>query len=354
MNSKILPFNKTLLKKDWKMTKLLCFIVAGILFFTMTLGVINTYNAYRRTLKDVEEYPERYVEFNEYAYRNYLRDSIHLRFKELTGMEPGLVILMPMAVAVLLFGEEKRRKTFEVLSTMPFSRWEIFFNKVIIACVNVILPFLINAVIMIAALALFRGLRDFYSAGMVMSWFGADAFRLFVILSFSLFFASLTGTSISQLVLTVVFFIFPMGFAGLIDMNMSIWGYNLDLIVRFLDIFVKYNILGLLNGIYNVPVIYHLIWAVVMLVASKLLFDRNRLERSGEVLEFEAIETFFKVGVAGCTALLMGVIFTWFIGVVIFVSGDVPKIFTVLGYIAGIFAGWFISNYSIKSNRARA
>lgn len=38
MNSKILTFNKALLKKDWKMTRALCFVLAGILFFTMTLG----------------------------------------------------------------------------------------------------------------------------------------------------------------------------------------------------------------------------------------------------------------------------------------------------------------------------
>jgi ABC-type transport system involved in multi-copper enzyme maturation permease subunit len=350
MDSKILPFNKTLLKKDWKMTKWLCFVVAVILFFTMTLGVINAYNNYQRTLKEVEKYPERFQGgFDEYAYKNYLMDSLQLSFKKLPGVEPGLIIFMPMVVAALLFGEEKRKKTFEVLSTMPFTRWEIFFNKVIVAFLNIILPFLANAVIMIAALGLSKGLRDFYSTGMVMYWFGADAFRLFVILSFSLLFASLTGTSISQLVLTIIFYIFPIGFAVLINMNMSVWGYSTSVINKFLDTLGMYTMPGLLVGIEHVHIAYHLISAIVMLVASKLLFDCNKLERSGEILEFESIETFFKVGVAGCTALLMGVILTGF------GRGAVPNnILTVLGYIAGIFIGWFIVSYSIKSNRAKA
>lgn len=354
MGLQILPFNKTLFKKDWKMTKWLCYVVAGILFFTMTLGVINTYNNYQRTLKEVEEHPEWYQEFDEYGYKNSLRDALQSSFKKLTGMESGLIIFMPMVAAALLFGEEKRKKTFEVLSTMPFTRWEIFFNKVIVACVNVFLPFFINAVIMIAALGFSKGLRDFYSIDMVMSWFGADVFRLFVVLSFSLLFASITGTSISQLVLTVIFFVFPIGFAGLIDMNMSLWGYHTSVIDTLLDTFGTYTMPGLLDGIENIPIVFHLISAIVMIIAAKLLFDRNKLERSGETLEFESIETFFKVGVTGCTSLLIGVIFTDIIRGIVFFSGDVPRIVTIVGYVIGILLGWFVASYSIKLNRVKA
>ena len=137
MGLQILPFNKTLFKKDWKMTKWLCYVVAGILFFTMTLGVINTYNNYQRTLKEVEEHPERFSDFDAEVHKDYIKESLMRMFKRLTGMEPVVIIFMPMAAAALLFGEEKRKKTLEVLSTMPFTRREIFFNKVIVACVNV-------------------------------------------------------------------------------------------------------------------------------------------------------------------------------------------------------------------------
>jgi ABC-2 type transport system permease protein len=354
MGLQTLPFNKTLFKKDWKMTKWLCFVAAGILFFTMTLGVINTYNNYQRTLKEVEEHPERFSDFDAEVHKDYIKESLMRMFKRLTGMEPVVIIFMPMAAAALLFGEEKRKKTLEVLSTMPFTRREIFFNKVIVACVNVFLPFLINAVIMLAALGFSKGLRDFYSVGSVMSWLGADVFRLFVVLSFSLLFASITGTSISHLVLTIIFFIFPIGFAGLLDMNMSLWGYHTSVIDTFLNTFGTYTMPGLLDGIENIPIVFHLISAIVMIIAAKLLFDRNKLERSGETLEFESIETFFKVGVTVCTSLLIGVIFTWLIGGIIFFSGDVPRIVTIVGYIIGILIGWFIASYSIKLNRVKA
>ena len=352
MYSKILPFNKALLKKDWKMTRWFCFVVAGILFFSMTFGVIYTHKNFQMTLKEVEKYPERYMDFDEYEYKKMLQHTLQRNFTSLTGFEPILITFGPMIVAALLFGEEKRKRTFEVLSTMPFTRWEIFFNKVIMAYINIALPFLVNAAIMIAALGFSKGLREFYSASMVIFWLGADAFRLFVILSFSLLFAGLTGTTASQLVLTIIFFIFPLGFAGLIDMNMYMWGYSSFVIDDFLNIVVRYTILDVLENIEDVSVLFHIISATVMLIASKLLFEHNKLERSGETLEFESMETFFKVGVAVCTSLLFGVIFGWFGDTNIYKSGNI--MFAVLGYIVGLLLGWFVASYSIKTNRAKA
>jgi ABC-type transport system involved in multi-copper enzyme maturation permease subunit len=318
----------------------------------MTLGVISTYKNFQITLNEVEKYPERYTDFDEYEYKKMLQHALQRGFTRLTGIEPILIVFVPIIVAALLFGEEKRKKTFEVLSAMPFTRWEIFFNKVIMAYINIALPFLLNAAIMIAALGFSKGLRDFYSASMVIYWLGADAFRLFVILSFSLLFASSTGTTGSQLVLTIIFFIFPLGFAGLIDMNMYMWGYSSFVIDDFLNIFVRYTILDILNNIENVSISFHLISAIVMLIASKFLFEHNKLERSGETLEFESMETFFKVGVAVCTSLLLGVIFDGFGDLNIYRSGN--SILAVLGYIVGLLLGWFIASYSIKTNRAKA
>lgn len=351
MYLKILPFNKTLLKKDWKITKWLSFVVAGILFFTMTLGVISTYNNYQIFLKEVEKYPERYTNFDENEYKKSLQQALQTSFTRLTGFEPNIIIFSPMIVAAILFGEEKRKKTFEVLSSMPFSRWEIFFNKAVIAYLNIVLPFLINAAIMIVALGISKGLRDFYSAGMVVSWFTADAFRLFVILSFSLLFASLTGTTESQLVLTFIFFIFPLGFAGLVELNMSIWGYEMSVIHSFLDTFGGYMTLSVLDRMDKIPVAFHILSAIAKLIASKLLFDHNKFERNGETLEFESVETFFKLGVAGCASLLFGVIFSWFGEGYIYNSGSM---IVVLGYIVGFLLGWYIASYSIQINRAKA
>lgn len=353
MCSKTLPFNKVLIKKDWKITRWVAWIIAVVLFFTMTLGVISVYSSYQQTLRKAEENQERYRNFDAEAHKSHVKDALEYGFKYLTGIETVTIILLPIAVAALLFGEEKRRKTFEVLSTMPFTRYEIFFNKVIIAFLNVFLPYLINALIMIVALGLSKGLRDFYSVDLVMSLLGANIFRLFVMLSFSLFFASLTGTTISQVVLTLIFFVFPIGFTGLIDLNMIAWGYTASVINNFLfnSDFHYYTIPAILANSQKIPTAYYqIIRGIIMLIASKLLFDRNKLERSGETLEFESIETFFKIGVTVCTSLLFGVVFKWFGEGTMYSSSNTP---TVLGYIAGIALGWLASNLSIKLHRAK-
>ena len=92
MTLQTLPFNKALLKKDWKMTKWLCFAVAGILFFTMTLGVINTYNNYQRTIQEMEKHPEWYAGFDKDGYKAELKNLLQDKFKQLSGMEAMLVV----------------------------------------------------------------------------------------------------------------------------------------------------------------------------------------------------------------------------------------------------------------------
>ncbi len=346
MDLKIFPFNKTLFKKDWKMTRWVVYIVAIMLFFTMTMGVISVNSNYQKLLKDVKENPEDYGDFDVKEYGESLKGYIKNRFKFLSGMESFLIIFMPIAIAALLFGEEKRRKTFDVLATMPFTRREIFFNKLIVAIINNILPIIINALIMAIALALGDGLQDFYSIDLVRSWLGANIFRTFITLGFSFLFATLTGTTISQVVLTMIFFVFPCGFMGLIDFNMDIWGYGFQVIEEYFNSVIKYTLPFIVSSIDNIPIAFHLISGILMFIFSKILFDRNKLERNGETLEFEGLETFFKVGVSICVGLLMGPIF-----------GGINQDYSVLiiiGYVVGVVLGWLAANYSIRLNKGKA
>lgn len=351
MDLKTLGFNRTLLKKDWKMTKWIALLVTAVLFFTMTLGIINVHNNYKRMIKDVEENPEYYYEgFDPVEYKDTMKDFAGYRFKNLESIEMGLIFLVPIALAALLFGEEKRRKTFEVLASMPFTRWEIFFNKLLVAITNIILPILINATIMIIALGISKELRYYYSINLVILWLLGNVFRLFVVLGFSFLFATLTGTTIAQVVLTAIFIIFPLGFTGLIGMNMSVWGYNFVAVGEFIDNLVNYTISALVFELKYVPIAFHLVSGIVMFLLSKVLFDRNRIERSGETLEFESLENFFKIGVTICVSLLSGVIFYW-IGDVTVLSGS---LWIIIGYVVGLFLGWIIATYSIKLNRSKA
>lgn len=351
MDLKTLGYNEILFKKDWKMTKWIASLVTVILFFTMTMGIINVHNNYKKTIKDAEENPEYYYEeFDPVEYKDTVKNFANYRFTNLESIEMVLIFLIPIALAAILFGEEKRRKTFEVLATMPFTRWEIFSNKLLVAITNIILPILINATIMIIALGISTELRYYYSINLVILWLLGNIFRLFVVLGFSFLFATLTGTTIAQVVLTGIFIIFPLGFSWLIGANMSVWGYNFAAVGEFVDNLVDYTIPALVFELEYVPIAFHLISGIVMFILSKVLFDRNRIERSGETLEFESLENFFKVGVTICVSLLSGVIFNW-IGDITVLS---DSFWIIIGYVVGLFLGWLIATYSIRLNRSKA
>ncbi|NMB26964.1 MAG: hypothetical protein GX987_02780, partial [Tissierellia bacterium] len=159
MYLKILPFNKTLFKKDFNMVKILAFAIAAILFISITAYMLSRPNS----LNNLEKYfAEEGIEYN--------RDDIIRGYKneikwKLTGEEASifLLLLIPIILVGILFGEEKRNKTFEVLSVMPYTRYEIFFNKLLAALLAMILPFIMNGLIMILALGISHNLRIFYS-----------------------------------------------------------------------------------------------------------------------------------------------------------------------------------------------
>ncbi len=64
----------------------------------------------------------------------------------------------------------------------------------------------------------------FYSAKQILMWMLLNIYYQLPMLSFSLIFGIITGTTISQLILTVIFLIFPIGFPLLITFNLAYWG----------------------------------------------------------------------------------------------------------------------------------
>ncbi len=360
MYLKILPFNKTLFKKDFNMVKILAFAIAAILFISITAYMLSRPNS----LNNLEKYfAEEGIEYN--------RDDIIRGYKneikwKLTGEEASifLLLLIPIILVGILFGEEKRNKTFEVLSVMPYTRYEIFFNKLLAALLAMILPFIMNGLIMILALGISHNLRIFYSVKQILVWMLLNIYYQLPILSFSLLFGIITGTTISQVILTVIFLIFPVGFPLLIAYNLEYWeihwmANNIGSfrIRSFLGkILMDYSILGVFDS-YNYGIkhyIYYIILSIILIIISKILFDKIKMERSGETLEFEKTEGFFKLGVSVCTALLMALILVWFSDGFIYDYFFNRALLLIIGYIIGGAIGYFVAKFSIKFNKSKA
>lgn len=337
MYLKILPFNKALFKKDWKITRWLTYIMIIILLFSVTLRISSYYDDYKYNSLNKEELINQTKQQISY---------ILIYFEDRLAIP---IIIFPIALTAILFGEEKRRKTFETLAVMPYTKYEIYFNKLLLSIISVILPIVINGIIMLAMLGFNKELRNFYSTIDVLKWAWINFYTIIPFLGFSFLFATLTGTTLSQIILTGIFLVFPIGFWYLLRFNFWKWGVSDVYIYKYEVFFEKICLLSAFDG--GLSPIYLIIISIGMFVVSKILFDKNKMERNGETLEFEGIETFFKVGVSICTMLLMGIIFD---GVINNGYEDKSKMWLVFGYIVGIFVGWIASSYSIKFNRPKA
>lgn len=357
MDLKILSFNKTLFKKDFNMVKFLILFVAGMIFATTTVHIISRGYAFNNLQ---EYYVEHGIEYNKESLVKGYKDEVNWRIGDCNSNGANIFFIfgMPIALIAILFGEEKRKRTFEILKVMPYTRYEIFFNKLLVALVSIVLPFVINGLIMILALAFSPNLRMFYSAGQVIKWILLYIYYQLPILGFTLIFGTLTANTISHVILTIIFLIFPMGFTTLIFWNLDMFGLNLGNINIFveniyMDI-MNYPPLGvLINQGAESYIIYTLI-SFVMIVLAKILFDKNKIERNGEILEFKNTEGFFKFGVSICTALLMGTIFAWIFNDFVSLSQVSVVLVMLLGYILGGILGYLVANVSIKANRSKA
>lgn len=360
MDLKILSFNKTLFKKEFNTVKFLILFVAGMIFATTTIYVIS--RAY--TFNNLEDYyiennMENEFETNRSRFIEDYKEDINRRLGN-GGRIINILIYMPIALIALLFSEEKRKKTFEILKVMPYTKYEIFFNKVLVALISIALPFIINGLMMILAWGLSSKLRMFYSLGQILKWLLLFSYYQLPVLGFALVFTTLTGTTVSYIVLTIIFLIFPIGITTLIYWNLA----ELRLIpaaIFFEDILINiidYTPIGVLSNQGIKAYTMYVLGSIGMIVLAKTLFDKNKVERSGETLEFENTEGFFKYGVAICTALLVGMIFSWIFNDYIMYLHSLSHIVTILvtfiGYIVGGVLGYLAANLSIKVNRSKA
>ena len=344
MLSKILPFNKTLLRKDWHITK--WFFYSYLILLIMAVP----YNVARNLSK---------LNSNSYDTMNNLLYTL----RRVLNLENELVIvaliIIPVALSVALIGEEKRKKTIEIMISGPFSRFEIFFNKIVLGIFILVVPILISGI----SLLIMRGTSDYvgmmFTSSQIMIWiFSYSAFAISMF-SFSCIMGMLFGSSIGQFICTYIFGVFPIVFYEMFYLSYSslytlINGKELayenavrsvskyfemitpmQFFFRTFDysqsaqIFFSFRLLAVAMG---------------MLLIALVLFDLSKMEKNSEVLTFESLEGFFRLGVFLSSILAGGIIFSEMIEL------GTPGLF--IGYVVGGFAGYKIPLYLIQKNRA--
>lgn len=296
--------NRILIWKDWKNIWVLATLFFGFLTYVSSYTLWNEIMFYKEQLQ--------------YAVFGMYETSSLLQFQSASWV---LTILFTVGLAALLIGLERDQKTYDVLLAMPFTRAAVFHNKFILGLGILLAVFVFNALVMTLLVAAHPDVSFPFSTADIWGW----ALRYLVVVSFvfsfTMLISTVSGTALGNGVLGLIFLFFPVGFTGLIAMNLDYWQlYNVrplsDALLEWgalLTVPVYLSPFNLLDdGGYSLPLVYGLIIAAALgsYLLAQHLFARNQMEYNGEVLMFRKLEGFFKLGVAVCFALLAGPFFT--------------------------------------------
>lgn len=337
MNLHNLIPNKTLLWKEWK--------YAGGMY--LGLLAIITYLSSFQFIMDLAQcikYPELQVVFRMSELVNYYEGGVGT-----------FLILVVVGIAAIVMGNERDKNTFNLMLAMPFTRQQIVTSKFVTGLAAIITSFVVNALLVTMLMYAFEGAVSRYAYGFgftvadIWVWVLTNIIVLAYVFTFTLFISTLSGTTLGNAILSIIFLVFPIGFPALILMNLEFWfpGVNYAMWEALGSFFLKITVPAYLMAPISVypklQVISLYFYGMIVLMMAVLycltvwLFNKNPMERNGEVLMFSQTEGFFKLGVTVCFALLGGVMSGY-------IFYPYSAAFAVLGYvITGALAWWAVT-----------
>ncbi|MBS3975880.1 MAG: hypothetical protein KGZ75_04005, partial [Syntrophomonadaceae bacterium] len=197
------------------------------------------------------------------------------------------------------------------------------------------------------------------------------------IFCFTVLIATVSGTTWGNYILALIFLWFPVGFFMLLYMNFRIWidipmeqfddpipllrltiealfslAYLKTIplwLIAFNDLIIHQAAAGI-GGRLVVPYLYGLLafLSLGLYALAQFLFARNPLEKDGEVLVFERLEGFFKLGVIACFTLLAGPMVAS-----LFARGDEIRLFLIPSYLVAGVGTWYLINRLLLWRRTK-
>ncbi|MDI6711036.1 MAG: ABC transporter permease subunit [Thermoanaerobacterales bacterium] len=296
--------NKTLLWKEWMNTSTITAFFVGFITYISSYTLFNEIMLFREmAARDISASGGAYLHFT-------TADLVWFnRAFEALGS-----VLFVIALAAVMVGQERDRKTFDLLLAMPYSRREVIYNKFLFGFGLLLAVFVLNALIMTVLIAVNPGIVPFDPAR-VWEWALRNVLVLGFVFAFTMFISSMSGTTLGNGLLALIFLFFPVGITALIAFNMDavFHLYTNELVNLLWEIGQRLTVPAYILGIGyyeddNLMYVYGLVilatWVLYKL--TQYLFARNQMENNGEVLMFGRMEGFFKLGVAVCFALLIG------------------------------------------------
>lgn len=233
--------SKVLLKKDWKQVSLLWILLIGLGILAYTVPVFTEMQSYDEQIRDIKQNPSQYEdsvipsEIAALTTEEFFNPTSGIGY-----MIGGLGTLLPIETIVFLYvvfgflmasvliGSERNSQMSDFSMSLPFSRNQLYISKWLIGVSGIVLSSLIGGTIMLilihssryAFLIEGQTLKVIAVLGLVVL-IGVSVFTL------SLWMGSFGGEAISQVLWSIVAFLFPIGILSLIQGSVySITGYS--------------------------------------------------------------------------------------------------------------------------------
>jgi ABC-2 type transport system permease protein len=302
--NKLLP-NKTLLWKESKNS----WVMAAAFFGYITFG------ASFKLIKEILTYLDwQRINNHQMADTFYGMYDIArlLSFNEASAGFGSVLITIMLAATML--GRERDLNSFNFLLAMPYSRREIIYNKFMYGWTQIAAIFGLNALIMTLLLWTVPGIEFPFHAADIWAWALRNILVLGFVFSFTMAISSISGTTFGNGLLAMIFLYFPLGLSLLIMFNLDYWNImfrhalflNTDIVLLLtVPTYIMQDDVLLEQ---NLPLVYGVLLVLTggLYQLTQYLFNKNHLEKNGEVLVFEQFEWFFKLGTALCFTLLGG------------------------------------------------
>lgn len=323
-------FNKTLIKKDIKI--LLPLLILNVIY--MFIAYPFKYMQLLGELKDV----------NSNVY--YVLDRISSTHYNYMFNIDIIIFIFAIIGSIILFAHEKGKKTIEVIAVAPFSRKQIYINKLVSGFIAIILPSIVIFFITYLMIASNTMISSLNNISLIRHLFISNITVQILIFSYytmiSMFFGAVGSTLICGTIITFL----P---AGPIYMaNVLLEQGSEKSLASMSEIFTPFAILMKSIDFDTAHMLYFPLFSIVLLVAGYYLFEFYKMEKNSEFLTFKWTEPVFKIGFFICSSLLVSIIMTY---VLVDVS-SFRTINKVIGLVIGGVGGYFIPKFLISVNKA--
>lgn len=306
-------YNKTLFKKEFKISKWMMILMTLNLLIFKILKIDNSLKGHKSLLTN-----------RSLSYEDAKISMLHWFNHELIGelFFSVIMIFLIIMLVTLMFQNERSNSTFGFLASIPYKREEVIKTKWIVGVITIIIPMVIS---LICISIFYKYNKSFIDDNyfIILRWFFITTLQYICIYSGLFLCQTLMGQNIISSIVGAIIIYVPYGTIAIIA-KLVYSNFNLKhkLLAKISDIMSYSNLynfgLGdyvdlsdgrhliyyLIYKEYNIKIIIMIILTVTFYILAKYYYKVNSLENTGKIFIFPSLKPVLIWGFAICFGLL--------------------------------------------------